>query len=181
MKLTPIWLLLVLLVVCPQTEPGQVSGSGRVSLKLGTVTVWLGMPKDEALRRLSDAGYLTAPSGNAVVMVAWRDMQSDHGSMLRFEKGRLNYADVSWLENGRSEGEAVLEALGALSQKKGSGTCDVDYAPLSSPDMAGSRVIISCGLRSVLISKVRVQSDIQVGNENGIQVLERIGYLPPAD
>jgi hypothetical protein len=52
---------------------------------------------------------------------------------------------------------------------------------LSSPQMSGRRAIVSCGPRSVLTTQVKVESEIKVGNANGIQVLERIGFLPPSD
>jgi hypothetical protein len=69
------------------------------------------MPKEETLKKVSENGYLTSPAKNGLVIVAWRAMGVDHDSMLRFEKDWLAYADVSWLENSCSEGEAVLMPL----------------------------------------------------------------------
>ena len=168
MKLSPFLLLSICFALPPQTGQLQPPTKERVSLDVGVVSVWLGMPKDQALKKFSEVGYKASPLRKDGSMFV--DM-GGHYSELIFKSDRLVYAHVDWYQSGRTEVDAVLGALGALADEKKNETCDVTNEPLSSPDMSGSRVLVSCGRRSVLIGKLKIGND-----QPGATVLERIGY-----
>jgi hypothetical protein len=161
--------LLLFLIVLP-TQIDRPQNKERVSLDLGTVTVWLGMPKTEVVKRCTDAGFEIVDLGEGVIAhIADRTVHD-----LRFKNGRLSYADLEWYNSNVEEIDAVIGALGALADKRESQTCTILHQPYSAPDIVLNRVFITCGDRSVFIAS---------GKSNGkptLDVSERIGEIPPA-
>jgi hypothetical protein len=169
MKLAPFLLLSVWFALPPQAGRPQLPRNESISLDIGVVSVWLGMPKDQALKKFSEVGYKTSPlqkDGRMFVDTG------TNASLVIFNSDRLVFADVGWYQSGRTEADAVLGALGALADKKSKDeACEVANVPLSRPDISGNRVLVSCGPRSVLIGKLKIEND-----QPGATVRERIGY-----
>lgn len=165
-------LLLVSLVVLPallpaQTGKPQSQPNERVSLEVGSVTVWLGMPKAELTKRFSDAGYEITELGDKVFAHFGTEAHD-----MRFKNGRLVFADVEWYNSKNDEIDAVIGAIGALANKNQLRPCVVSHEPLSEPDASFDRVFIVCGDRSVLIGKGKIAGQLI------LDVTERIGQIP---
>lgn len=140
----------------------------RVSLEVGSVNVWLGMTKEEATKRFSDAGYQVTLAGDQLLMRRGSDAQ-----ILWFKDGRLAFANQVWNTTDKTDDvDAILGALGSLAEKVGNQPCSVSHAPISSPDSSSNRVFISCGERSVLISKGTMLG------KPFVDISERIGDIP---
>lgn len=160
--------IIVLVAFCLSSfsqEQAQSTGE-KVELDLGAVTVWLGMPQQEAFSKFATAGYKVqaASSSDDPTWV----LNGDHAYEVRFSSGRLSFADRSWAGKNVDSIEAVIGALGTLAQHSGS-PCDVSHDPIVQPGNSSDRVFVSCGKRSVLIMK---------GKFNGheiVDVYERIG------
>lgn len=163
-------LILLLLVVFLSVENGQPQSNEQVSLQIRTTTVWLGMPKDEVMKRFADAGAEIIDQNNAVIAKFSDDVRT-----LLFKNGLLSFADVVWPTESGSEGEAVLGALSALTENANKRPCIVDHNPLSYPTESINRIFVTCGPRSVLISQGTIQ-----GNPF-FEVSERIGEAPGQD
>lgn len=170
MKLAPALLLPILFALPARTGQSQSTPKKEVtSLDLGSVTVWLGMTKEETLKRLSVGGNKPKDLGDAI--------GADTGTgthVLQFKNNRLVFADLEWHTEHTvvHEIDAVLGALGALAQKNDGHPCTVVHAPLSSPNSSSDRVFVVCGKRSVLISKWNYEGKLTVS------VSERIGDMP---
>lgn len=156
------------------------AAQNRVSLDVGSVTVWLGMPRTEVLTRLTAAGYKITDVGNNWTIV------DSFGSMhdLRFRDGKVIYADREWyVSKDTDEAEAVIGALGTLAEKSKTNPCAVSHEPLAEPTISADRVFVSCGRtirangelaieRSVLISQA------VVAGKKILSISERIGVFP---
>lgn len=151
------------------TNTGQPPQRPRVSLEVGSVNVWLGMTKEEATKKFSDAGYqVTIAADDKLLMRRGSDAQ-----ILWFKEGRLAFANQGWYTTDKTdELDAVLGALGSLAEKVGNQPCSVIHAPISSPDSSSNRVFISCGERSVLIGKGTIMG------HTFMDISERIGDMP---
>jgi hypothetical protein len=145
----------------------------RVSLDLGPVTVWLGMPKTEFLSVAKEAGYKTTDFGvkegakeNDVVMSSGEKITGTYYS-LRFNKaGLLTYADRRWPDDDKSPYEAVMGALNTVDGQK----CTVSRQPLSEPNYNLDRIFLFCDKsRSILLTYGRVH-----GFDASGEVSERI-------
>lgn len=140
----------------------------RVTLEVGTVTVWLGMTKEQATKKFSGAGYVVTNDGDKLLM---RNGGDAH--VIWFSDGRLAFAEKGWNTTDKNDPlDAVVGALASLARKVGSHPCSVIHSPISSPDSSSNRVFISCGERSVLIAKGTV-----VG-QPFVDISERIGDMP---
>ncbi len=127
----------------------QADGNPKVSLDLGSVTVWLGMQKTDALSAFQLAGYTVTgkPSEETMFVVGNSTTYS-----VAFKRGRLSFAGREWLTSSSDELDAVLNALAALASH-GASSCAIAHQPLSSPDTSVDRVFVDCGERSVLLAK----------------------------
>jgi hypothetical protein len=146
--------------------------TAQVALDLGPVTVWLGMPKQEALEKLSNAGYKIGDPGPKDVPSSlldgkllpvinktpfpieesWRNVYS-----ISFTGGRLSYAERSWFDE-KDPLASVIDAIGALTGRS-SRSCSLTYSPTSSPGMSATRVFIDCGKRSLSLVRGEYESD----------------------
>ncbi len=143
----------------------------QTALDLGHVTVWLGMPQQEAMKRFSSAGYKVTEAGSLGVFLK----AADDYYQMRFNQGRLVYAERSWYNSKQGDAfDAVLGALVALAGDAKNQTCTVSHQPVKDPDVTWERIFIFCGDRSVRIGKGRL------GGTAGVDVTEFIGEpLPP--
>jgi hypothetical protein len=164
----------------PQSEPER-----RVDLELGAVTVWLGMPKAEAIKDFSDAGDEIRDFNEQSKCVKCKFdtvlvLSPNHGTFdLRFEKARLVFANVLRSTIHNVEGvDALLVALGELADKDTSQPCSLSHTPLRLVQFLQSDVVlststISCGEKSVVIASYKYRDKPTV-----IEVVEQIGQIP---
>ncbi len=171
MRIVSILLFLSFVLPIQTGQPYSAQRHERVSLEIGAVTVWLGMSKEQALKKFADVGQEVVDTGDGVLVKVGGDSHD-----LRFKNGRLVYADREWYTGDKpDESDAVLGALRALAEKsEENGKCSVIYSPLSQPNWSAERVFVWCGNRSVLIIKSKYQDRRSLG------VTERIGDIPPS-
>jgi len=140
----------------------------KVSLDLGSVTVWLGMQETDALSAFQLAGYrvMRKPSEQMIFIVGNSTTYS-----VAFRDGSLAYADREWPSSASDELGAVLKALTALASH-GATSCSIVDNPLNQPDMSAIRVLIDCGARSVLLAKGKYG---QTDDNKFVTISEQIG------
>lgn len=140
-------LIAVLLIFTALTTAAAQTGQ-RVTLELGNVTVWLGMPKVDVLSACAAAGYTAIENkDDGSINILTGTTKAGRLYSVRFTAGRVSYAGRSWSSNGKDELDAVLGALATLDGKN----CTVSHEPTNEPDTQLNRVLIVCGSRSVLI------------------------------
>jgi hypothetical protein len=141
----------------------------KVSLEIGSATVWLGMPRQEVIDRCASAGLKQmAADRNGVLFKS-----GEHIYSTQFKHDQLVFADREWIssENGLDAFQSVMAALASISDSdKGSAsTCTISHQPLTNPDNQANRVFISCGQRSFLLMEP------MIGGKSFPDVRERIG------
>jgi hypothetical protein len=165
-------LALILGIACafgsPINAQTQTGGDAKVSLELGSVTVWLGMPETEALSGFQRAGYKVLGMPSALTKMIVNDKTA---YSVGFKGGRLVYADREWPSSGSGELDAVLRAMAALASH-GTTSCSIIHAPISKPDGSLNRIFIDCGERSVLLAKGTFEAS---GENRFVTISERIG------
>ena len=159
---------LLLLTLCASTVFAQVGN--RVSLELGTVTVWLGMDKAAVKQQVEARGMIFNPSNPTNVLVV--DTQTKRVFTLQFEHDKLVYADRNWLRDESKALPSVMDALAALIDQ-GATNCTIAHAPMSSPDTKMNRVFVNCGQRGILLTYGSENLAGQSYTDNAIS--ERIG------
>jgi hypothetical protein len=150
-------------------RPTAHAARSRVSLELGSVTVWLGMPKTEALLQLQNAGYQVLGQPSEVSKVPKNGNQFYDFS---FKNGMLAYADRNWYSSQTDEMDAVLGAMAALVSE-GAEACSISHDPVSKPEESADRIFINCGERPVLLMKSKV--NLTEKGATFVNVDERIG------
>ena len=142
----PMKSVLLILTLCASTVFAQTGN--RVSLKLGTVTVWLGMDKAAVKQQVEAKGmYFDQSNPNSVIVA---DIQAKRVFTLQFEHDKLAYADRNWLSDEANALPSVMDALAALVDK-GATNCTIVHVPVSSPDTKMNRVLIDCGHRAIVL------------------------------
>jgi hypothetical protein len=159
---------LLLLTLCTSTVFAQVGN--RVSLELGTVTVWLGMDKAAVKQQVEARGMIFNPSNPTNVLVV--DTQTKRVFTLQFEHDKLVYADRNWLRDESKALPSIMDALAALIDQ-GATNCTIAHAPMSSPDTKMNRVFVNCGQRGILLTYGSENLAGQSYTDNAIS--ERIG------
>ncbi len=162
----------------PLTAEAQaVSNHARVSVDLGSVTVWLGMPQTDALAQFRSAGYKVLGDGTT----ARTDVQDgNHVYSIWFQGGRVICAEREWYSSGRDEMDAVLGALAAMASH-GARSCSVMHDTIDEPEQSAARVLIECGQRSVLLMKGKIDVTKELDPSERmklVNVFERIGQIP---
>jgi hypothetical protein len=143
----------------------------RMTLDIGgSITVWLGEPKQDVLHELSKAQYeiLSSPHLPVTMVRYGKAIYS-----LGFESDRLTFANRNWYTENNDEIESVIGALASLATNADSPSCAVFHELLSEPDITGQKVLVRCGSREILIAKGKA-----VGGKNFSEVSERIGEYP---
>jgi len=154
MRLVFVLLLLSALPAGMKHSPSP-QRSERISLEVGTITVWLGMTQEDAVKKFGDAGYQVTFANNTLSVHSASDSH-----ILQFKNGKLVFADREWYTKYKSnELDAVLGALGSLAEKARNQPCEVIHSPLSSPDSSSNRVFVSCGDRSVLVGRGTIMGE----------------------
>jgi hypothetical protein len=161
------WMRVVIIGVSSLSAIAQ-SVPPRVSLELGSITVWLGMPRQEVINKCASAGFKSIEAPNGIRFVSGDTMYT-----VEFKDDRLTYADREWyFANGELDAfQSTIAALGAIADDNSSLTCTISHQPLNTPEMQINRVFIVCGNRSYLLID---------GTMNGKKihgVTERIGKV----
>jgi hypothetical protein len=139
-----------------------------VSLDLGTMTVWLGMSKAQLLASCVKSGYRPISSDDPEELYVADQVGEITRQVfaVRFLNGKLSYANRTWLTKSGSVDDAVIGAFATFNGKTG---CSIAHAFENGPDRHIERVVVTCGSRSVLVSKGEALG------MNETEVLEEIG------
>ena len=162
-----IWMLIT---VCALSIPCIAqSMSQKVSLELGSVTVWLGMPRQEVINKCASVGFKQLVQDRDRL----RFQSEDHMYTTEFKNGRLVYADRDWYskKSGSDAFQSTIAALGTIGDKNT--TCIISHAPVTDPDKMLNRVFIECGKRSFLLLENKTEGKAYY------DVYERIGEMLP--
>jgi hypothetical protein len=152
-------------------EAQVVSRHPKLSIDLGSVTVWLGMPQTDALLQFQSAGVKVLGDGTAG---RTNIQDGSHVYSIWFKNGKVVCAEREWYSSGRDEMDAVIGALSAVASH-GESTCSIVHDTIGEPDHSGERILLDCGQRSVLLLKGK--SDASNGMKF-VDVFERIGQIP---
>ncbi len=163
-------LLGVLVVVSPLKLHSQTvrSHSNRISLDLGSVTVWLGMPQSDVLLQLQSAGYEVTGKGDSRTVLV-----GDLPELIGFKNGKLEYATREWYTAGQDEIEVVIRALTDLASHGGS-SCSIAPGRMNTPDGSADEIFVVCGERSLMFVKGKTIVK-GAGETPVVEVQERIG------
>lgn len=163
-------LLGILVMISPLMLLSQSvrSQSNRVSLDLGSVTVWLGMPQSDVLLQFQSAGYEVTGKGETRTVSI-----GDSPAMLGFTNGRLKYATREWYASGQDEMEVVIKALTDLASYGGRG-CSIVPDRMNNPDGSSDIIFVTCGERSLMFVKGKAAFK-GAGEIPVVEVQERIG------
>jgi hypothetical protein len=152
------------------------SKTAPTSLDIGTVTVSLGMTRQEVVNRCAAAGYTQLASEKESILF----QNEKHTYTVQFHDNRVVYADRDWYSS-QSEMDAfqtTITALGSLLDRNNSSDlCVITHDPISEPDKKIDRIFISCdkGRRSFLLLQGKL-----LGNGTNAPfygVMERIGQM----
>ena len=147
------------------------SGQQKVSLEIGTVTIWLGMPRQDVVRRCADVGYKQVFSDPQSILLQGGDgLYNTH-----FVGGKLVYASREWYssDSDKDAFQSTVAALSYLADEEHPTSCHITHEPLSDPSMSMDRIFINCGQRSFLLATGKVNGKEVSG------VTEQIGQMPP--
>jgi hypothetical protein len=149
----------------------QVKGE-KTSLELGSVTVWLGMPRQEVVKRCASSGYsvFQGPGDEFEIRDSEKLTTDSHIFRVIFKNDRVTYASRNWYSSKAKPFDAVL---GALEQLEGAHGCIVLHDQDKSPDNTWDRVSITCGLRRVLIETGNASGESLAGVYEQIDSRER--------
>jgi hypothetical protein len=125
-------------------------------LKLGDVSVQLGMSKTEAVKELLAAGYVAPDTCD----YCYYDPHRAVVYTVLFTNNRLTYAERPWDKEDfpdTTKGatyDALISVL-KMTTEHGSHNCSIRFSSVADPDISANRVFISCdgGRRNVLIIK----------------------------
>jgi hypothetical protein len=143
-------LVLVTLAVCAEAQVA------RVSLDCGSASIWLGMPKNQAIKALSDSGYVALEQMFHGVSIFFNSNEKK-SCELSFALERVIYACREWTDTANGfDGalNAVIGALQSMTQGKFTQGCTVLPYHASTPDGANESADVACGKRSVTITKM---------------------------
>jgi hypothetical protein len=155
----------------PVVEAQAASNHPKVSIDLGSATVWLGMPQTDALAQFQSAGYkMLGDSTTARTNV----QDGNHVYSVWFKGGKVVCAEREWYSSGRSEMDAVIGALAAMASH-GAHSCSVMHDAVNEPDQSAERILIDCGQRSVYLAKGKISSSSPA---DYVSAFERVGQIP---
>ena len=151
-------LLITTLGLCVPTLP-RASGQGapeaqRVSLDIGGVEVWLGMPQKIASSEFAKGGYDLIPPGDSSLVLRGAGNDVKEFGQVVFRNGRLVYASRDW-PGGEKSIESVFAILTSFAQK-GSNLCVLSTEPLREPRFQMERLWVSCGKRTLFLKELTV-------------------------
>lgn len=152
---------------------GAVSGAQEQTpnLKIGPVTVRLGMTKSELQAKLSDTQALKV---NEDFWLIGYSRENPNGDVF-FTNGIVTGASRSWLI-GNSDGvEALIGAMGSFTQE-GLRMCVISHETSPSPDSSLEKAAIRCGAKWLVVYKAKIGATEQSPNQVSEGIDEGIGY-----
>ena len=130
----------------------------HISLKLGWITVWIGEDKVAVRQDAQAAGLYYTSNGLKgdrarleQVSITGEGTHEPHNYSLKFEDGKLVYADRDYLHSESEALPSVMDAFASLVQQ-GVTNCTIEHTPVASPDMKLNRISIDCGPRGVVLT-----------------------------
>ena len=110
-------------------------------LKLGDVTVRLGMAKAEVVSKFSEAKYLDTGTTGIYYDPGRRIVYT-----VKFRNNRLSFAERSWEKDDDLKESAYDAFIGVLKKttEEGSHSCSIHYSSMADPDISADRVFITC-------------------------------------
>jgi len=169
MRVTIIFLLAVVSVIPSIAQ----SSSEKVSLDIGSVTVSLGMSRQEVINKCAAAGYKQVLSDKDSIMF----QSGDNFYSTLYRDGHLVFADRSWYLGSKGDVDAFQSTLAALEsfvdrRSNSLPSCTIIHDHITEPDESLNRIFIYCGKRSFLLT------DGKMGGKHVNDVRERIGEIP---
>ncbi len=167
----PWWVRLAIIALV--SIPALAQSTEKVSLDLGSVTVWLGMPRQEVVNKCTAAGYKQYPPDDHQILFL---DSGNHEYTTQFKSGLLVYADREWYtaKGDMDAFQTTMAAMGSLVDKqKFPLSCMISHEPISKPGTHVNRLFVLCGKRSFLL--IDGQFEITKGRIYG--VTERIGDM----
>jgi hypothetical protein len=148
----------------------------RVALDIGSVTVYLGMPREDFIKKCATAGYKQSIADKDTITLQIGGAIESY--TVQFRNDRIVYADREWyLTKGDLDAfESTIAALGSLADNEKSPLCIVSQVPVHTPDGSSDNIFISCGQRTITLSRVHLNSVAKTG----YSVREQIGEMLPA-
>ena len=129
--------------------------SEQPSLRVGLIKIWLGMSKTEFQRAVSTAGYVANEVGGSTAVID--DQENPTLSFtVRFKAGRISYASRPWRTKSKDDFEAIIGALTTLDGK----TCVISHRPVNEPNVNLDRILVDCGVHSVLIENGKLATSL---------------------
>ena len=156
-------------VVVVTAQAQSAAGHVKVSLDLGTVTVWLGMPQSDVLLQFQSAGYRVTGEGDTRTVSI-----GDSPAMIGFQNGRLKYATREWYTPGQDEMDVVIRALTDLASHGGT-FCSIVPDRMNTPGGSRDTIFVRCGERSLMF--VKGEAVEKTGVVPVVEVQERIGVI----
>jgi hypothetical protein len=147
---------------------GTPAPRSYVSLEVGIVTVWLGMPQADAQQEFAKNGYTLAPPGDSSLVTQGQGSEARDIGQVQFRKGRLIYASRDW-----PGGDNAIQSVSAILTtfaRNGSNLCTLNEAPLKEPGFQLNRLWVRCGERELFLTEETVP-------RRGWIIAESIGTL----
>ena len=148
-------------------QESSAASHAKVSLILGSVTVWLGMPQTEALAQFESAGYKVFGDGDTRAISI-----GNSPSMIAFRAGKLLYATREWELTEKDEMETVIDALTVFASA-GAESCSITPRHNTMLNGSSDNIFINCGERSLMLVKGTFRNE--QGVNPVVEVQERIG------
>jgi hypothetical protein len=146
------------------------SSSAGAQVRIGSIDLALGAPRDSALALLRSEHSLDSVTSSPAVdeWLIWSGERQSRRSdgVVKFRAGRLSFASRSWTpldqRDGASIANAVIGALKTLARSN-EPPCVVVPTDASAPDYQNESVEIQCGNHYVSISASRIRGGISLG------------------
>jgi hypothetical protein len=144
--------LKILCVVLVLLSVGAVSGAQEQppSLQIGTVKVWLGMPKSEVERQFHidlELSKTTENSWMVGLMAGHREARVD------FWNGVVTSVTKFWMLSQSDGAEAVLGAVDSLT-RQGHRMCVMSHSTSHAPGVRNEIATITCGATALVVRKM---------------------------
>jgi hypothetical protein len=136
----------------------------NTELEVAGIKLHLGMTKAEVIQKLAGKQFQKMNEDNWQV-----GPENSGGPLIQFTNGKLNFTERYWATPENDTGEALFGAVNSLN-RDGFRSCEVTAGVNSSPDSTAHNVWISCGEKSVVVSRLTMYGKTYT------MVYEQLGY-----
>lgn len=149
----------------------------KVGLDIGSVTIYLGMPRDEIIKKCASAGYKQFVVDKDTI--AFQDGGDFSPYTVQFRNDQVVYADREWfLAKGDLDAfESAIAALGSLADNEKSPLCIISHVLVRKPDRSLDNIVLSCGQRTITLVRGKF-NDRDAKTFYGVE--EQIGEMQPS-